>query len=406
MIKPKINQLNLSGIKTRLFVRGVRGVRLGKSDEKVSIRVQGESLDILNDIGNRLVKKLESIDGIRNLEQTYEENHKELKLKILRQRAADLGIKASDIGYALKVALDGVIVSDYIEGDRDYNIRIRLPRSAISSNDDLKNILIKFHNNQAIYLNEVARIVFSASPSVIKRDNQQRIVEVTASLVNDDDQLLIMQQVEKQLKDFTLPKGYILYDGSGNEEIKKGRDMSLILFALAIFLVFVVMAVQYESLKNPLIILMGIPFMLIGVAAGLYFRELPVSMPVWLGLIMLSGIVVNNAIVLVEQIEIERKTDRTLDYAVALDNAMAPDNAVALNNAIVRAARLRLRPILMTSITTVVGMLPLSIGFGEGAEMLQPLAVVIVWGLSFSMLVSLILIPVIYRFIHSVKQAV
>ncbi|RKZ91868.1 MAG: AcrB/AcrD/AcrF family protein, partial [Gammaproteobacteria bacterium] len=238
-----------------------------------------------------------------------------------------------------------------------------------------------------IYLNEVARLEFSASPSVIERDNQQRIVEVTASLINDDDLTQVMTRTEEQLKNFSLPEGYFLYDGSGNKAIQEGRDMSLILFALAIFLVFVVMAVQYESLKNPLIILLGIPFMLIGVAGGLYFRQLPVSMPVWLGLIMLSGIVVNNAIVLVEQIEIERRA------------------GLLLNQAISHAARLRLRPILMTTITTVVGMLPLSIGLGDGAEMLQPLAVVIVWGLSFSMLVSLILIPVLYRLFHVKKRA-
>ncbi|MCK5647530.1 MAG: efflux RND transporter permease subunit, partial [Gammaproteobacteria bacterium] len=273
--------------------------------------------------------------------------------------------------------------SDFIENDREYNIRIRLSRSSILSNDDLKHILIKHHNGQPVYLNEVAFLEFAASPSVIERDNQQRIVEVTASLVDDDKLIQIMAEVDKQLKDFSLPEGYFLYNSSGSKEIKEGRDMSMILFALAIFLVFVVMAVQYESLKNPLIILMAIPFMLIGVAAGLYFRELPVSMPVWLGLIMLAGIVVNNAIVLVEQIEIERHSGQLL------------------NKAITHAARLRLRPILMTTLTTVVGMLPLSIGFGDGAEMLQPLAVVIVWGLSFSMLVSLILIPVLYRLLHS-----
>ena len=382
-IKPKINALNLTGIKTRLSVRGVRGVRLGKSDENISIRVQGENLQTLNKIGNQIVEKLRPVKGLRNLEQTYEENHKELKLKVARKRAADLGIKASDIGYALKVALDGVVVSDYIEGDREYNIRIRLARSDILSNDDLKHIIIKYHNDQPVYLNEVAQLQFAATPSVIERDNQQRIVEITANLENEDDLLPVMSEITEQLKDLPLPDGYFLYDGGANKEIQEGRDMSMILFALAIFLVFVVMAVQYESLKNPLVILFGIPFMLIGVASGLALRELPVSMPVWLGLIMLAGIVVNNAIVLVEQIEIERKAGLLLDQAIT------------------RAARLRLRPILMTSITTVVGMLPLSIGFGEGAEMLQPLAVVIVWGLSFSMLVSLILIPVLYRFMHS-----
>lgn len=382
MIKPKINQLNLVGVKTRMFVRGVRGVRLGKSDEKISIRVQGENLQRLNDIGNQLVDKLRSVPGLRNLKQTYEENHKELKLKIKRKRAADLGVNAQDIGYALKVALDGIVVSDFIENDREYNIRLRLPRSEVLSNDDLKHILVKHHNGQPVYINDVAELKFSASPSVIERDNQQRIVEVTASLVDDDDLQAVMKNIEQQLENFPLPEGYFLYDGGANKEIKEGRDMSMILFALAVFLVFVVMAVQYESLKNPLVILLGIPFMIIGVALGLYVRDLPVSMPVWLGLIMLAGIVVNNAIVLVEQIEIERQ------------------NGQPVIPAIIHAARLRLRPILMTSLTTVVGMLPLSMGLGDGAEMLQPLAIVIVWGLSFSMLVSLLVIPALYRMFH------
>ncbi len=148
MIKPKINKLNLVGIKTRMFVRGVRGVRLGKSDEKISLRVQGENLQVLNDIGNQLVDKLRSVPGLRNLKQTYEETHKELKIKIRRKRAADLGVNARDIGHALKVALDGIVVSDFIEGDREYNIRLRLPRSEVLSNDDLKHILIKHHNGQ------------------------------------------------------------------------------------------------------------------------------------------------------------------------------------------------------------------------------------------------------------------
>ncbi len=148
MIKPKINKLNLVGIKTRMFVRGVRGVRLGKSDEKISLRVQGENLQVLNDIGNQLVDKLRSVPGLRNLKQTYKETHKELKIKIRRKRAADLGVNARDIGHALKVALDGIVVSDFIEGDREYNIRLRLPRSEVLSNDDLKHILIKHHNGQ------------------------------------------------------------------------------------------------------------------------------------------------------------------------------------------------------------------------------------------------------------------
>ncbi|MEE8482306.1 MAG: efflux RND transporter permease subunit, partial [Acidiferrobacterales bacterium] len=142
--------------------------------------------------------------------------------------------------------------------------------------------------------------------------------------------------------------------------------------------VYVVMAVQYESLRNPTVILVCVPFAMIGVAIGLLVTQIPLSVPVWLGVIMLVGIVVNNSIVLVEYIEISRR------------------KGLAVKAAIVEAAHLRLRPIMMTTFTTVFGMLPLAIGLGDGSEMLQPLAITIVAGLSFSMLVSLLLLPVVY----------
>jgi len=146
-----------------------------------------------------------------------------------------------------------------------------------------------------------------------------------------------------------------------------------------------VLAVQYESLRNPAIIMLGVPFALIGVVIGLLAARLPLSMPVWLGIIMLIGVVVNNAIVLVEYVEILRR------------------RGGALVESIIEAARLRLRPILMTTLTTVVGMSPLALGLGEGAEMLQPLAVCMVFGLLFSMLVSLLLIPSLYLLAHRTR---
>ncbi|HFQ13709.1 MAG TPA: efflux RND transporter permease subunit [Gammaproteobacteria bacterium] len=177
----------------------------------------------------------------------------------------------------------------------------------------------------------------------------------------------------------------MLYDAGVRKALREGRDMFYILLGLALFLVFVVMAVQYESLRNPLIIMLGVPFALIGVALGLQLLAISVSMPVWLGLIMLAGIVVNNAIILVEQIELQRAAGGDLKAAV------------------VEAAGLRLRPILMTVLTTVTGMLPLALGIGEGAEMLRPLALVIVFGLSFSALVSLLLVPALYCMLQADK---
>jgi len=204
------------------------------------------------------------------------------------------------------------------------------------------------------------------------------MVEVTAALTGDRSLGEVMRDVRRALKDYQPPTGYYLYYSGAEEELAKGRRLSYILLGLALFLVFVVMAVQYESLRNPTIIMLSVPFALIGVGGALWITGLTLSMPVWLGLIMLAGIVVNNAIVLVEYVEILRGEGQSV------------------RDAIVEAGRLRLRPILMTTLTTVVGMMPLALGLGEGAEMLQPLAVTVVAGLSFSLLVSLIFVPVVY----------
>jgi multidrug efflux pump subunit AcrB len=183
-----------------------------------------------------------------------------------------------------------------------------------------------------------------------------------------------------------LPKGYTLYDGGSQKALQDQQRLTELLLLLALFLVFVVMAIQYESLLNPLIIILSVPFTAIGIALAIDALALPLSMPVWLGMIMLVGIVVNNAILLVEYIEIER------------------EKGGDITSSIVAAARLRLRPILMTTLSTVVGMIPLALGWGEGAEMLQPLAITVVWGLSFSMFVSLLLVPIMYHLLHSLKS--
>jgi CzcA family heavy metal efflux pump len=378
----EIAALKLTGLQIRMKVRGIRGVRMSSGDDDLSIRVQGPDIDVLAELGEEIVNRLEGTPGLSNLRHSYEETRNEVAINIDRQRAADLGIRVDDIGRALRIALDGQIVSDFIDGDRQFDVRIRLPRTGFRSPDDLGNILVGLHQGQPVRLRSVSDIKFTPAPASILRDNQRRIVEITASLSADIGPEQAMDRVNARLADMPMPEGYTLYDGGSVKTLQEGCQLSYILLGLAVFMVFVVMAVQYESLRNPLVILISIPFTLIGVAAGIHWLSIPISMPIWLGLIMLAGIVVNNAIVLVEQIEIGR------------------ESGLEIIEAIVEGARLRLRPILMTSLTTVAGMLPLAIGFGEGSEMLQPLAVVIVWGLSFSMLVSLVLVPSVYRMMH------
>ncbi|MCK4834974.1 MAG: efflux RND transporter permease subunit, partial [Gammaproteobacteria bacterium] len=382
-VRKEIEALNLTGFKVYLRVAGVRGLHITRGSDDVSIHIRGNDLDNLRELGDQAVKLLEPVEGLNNLTHSYEEVKEELNIRIDRERAAEFGVDASVIGEALKIALDGQIISNYIEDDKDFDIRMRLPRINSYNPNVLQNLLVDYRNGNAIRLGDVAYIGREATASRIVRHQQQRIVEISASYDIDKDQKKVLADTMSRLASMELPVGYVLYDNDTNKTLEEGQDTGLVVLFLAIFLVFVVMAVQYESLLNPLIIMLSIPFAATGVAVGFLINPgMSLSMPVWLGLIMLTGIVVNNAIVLVEQIEIEREKGNDLIESI------------------ISAAALRLRPIMMTTLTTVFGMMPLAIGLGEGSEMLQPLAFVIVWGLSFSLFVSLILVPSLYALFH------
>ncbi len=370
----------LAGVKVQVRPAGIRGVRMSRAEEDISVRVQGPDLAVLASIGDALARRIQGRPGIRNVKHSAEEQRQEFAVRVDRTRAAELGVDVTQIGRALRIALDGIVVSDFIEGDRAYDVRVRLPQGSIDSPAAMEAILLfgAQPGRPAVYLGDVARIELVVAPTEIRRENQRRIVEVSAALTGDLPLGAVVGALRDDLKDFELPPGYSLYFGGAYDSLQRGNVLVGTLAGLALFLVFVVMAVQYESLRNPAVIMLGVPFALIGVVIGLLVTGLPLSMPVWLGIIMLIGVVVNNAIVLVEYIELLRKRG---------------SNVV---DAIVGAARLRLRPIMMTTLTTVAAMMPLALGFGEGSEMLRPLAVCMVFGLFFSMFVSLLLIPSLY----------
>ena len=379
-----IEDKQLAGVQVRMRTRGIRGIRTSRGDDDISIRIQGPEMEQLVQLADDIVLRLKPLEGLRNLKHSLEEVHHEINIDIDRERASILGLDVEDVGNAMRIALEGRLVTDFIEGDRSYDVRLRLPPVDAANPQDLESVLLfpAAQGRKAIYLGDVARVNLIESAAEIMRDNQQRIIEVSATVAESTTLGVVLEAIDERLQDLAMPPGYTRYDGGERETLQEGRSLTGTLLLLALFLVFVVMAIQYESLRNPFIILLSVPFTVVGVAIGITLADLPISMPVWLGMIMLAGIVVNNAIVLVEYIEIMR------------------ERGSAIRAAILEAARLRLRPILMTTLTTVVGMLPLAIGLGEGSEMLSPLAITIVSGLTFSMLVSLVLVPVIYELTH------
>lgn len=375
----KINKMSLVGFKIRMHPRGIRGIRMSRGDDDVSIRIRGNDINVLSELGEKATQLMKDIPGLSNLSHSYEDLKQEMRVVIDRHRIGYFGITTQEIGYSLKTALDGQVISNLIEGDREYDIRLRLPDYEKSSLSKLRNLLVATKDGLPVRLQDVAEIDYITTPDRIDRDGQRRIVEISATLSPEHSIQDVMNEAMSRLSELDLPNGYSLYDAGVSKQLKENQLLGYILMGLALFLVFVVLAVQYESVRNPFVIMLGVPFAAIGVALGLLTTATPISMPVWLGLIMLAGLVVNHAIILIEQIEIER------------------ENGQSIINAIKTASRHRLRPILMTTLTTVFGMLPLALGLGSGAEMLQPLAIVIVFGLLFSMIITLLLIPVIYH---------
>ena len=406
-VRAEITAASIPGLKVYLHTRGIRGIRFNRGDDDLSLRLQGPDLETLIALADEILARLDAIQGLSNLQHSNQAPTREFSIEIDRQRATGHGLNVQDIGRVLRFALEGQVITQLIEGDRSIDVRLRLDREDIATPGDLESIILFSHEPGAntrtnlrtstdgddrraanagkrpIRLGDLAEIRILPQPETILRDRQQRIVEISASIGGD---LTLAEAIEQALAaaaEVALPRGYSLYEAGSLEALQQGQDIGQLLLGLAVFLVLVVMAVQYESLRNPLIIMLSVPFALIGVALGLSATGTNLSMPVWLGMIMLAGIVVNNAIVLVEFIELRRRAGDARDRAI------------------VEAARLRLRPILMTTLTTVFGMLPLALGLGEGSEMLSPLAVTIVAGLSFSTLVSLLLVPSLYRLLST-----
>ena len=383
-LQQRVDSLAIPG--ARIFVRppSIRGLRTNVSGSDVTINVQGDDLAELQRIGLEVIGRIQGIPGLESVEPSADDASPQLVIALDRQRAAELGLNVAAVGQAVRVALDGAIPTRFTDQNQEYDIRVRLPREQFRNAEDLGAIALFAGRDRPIYLRDVAGVQPKLGPTSIRRENQNRQYRVDGD-VNDAIASVgdVNREIRNRLDGLQLPDGYGLVYGGEEETIRENQRNLFIVTALAIFLVWVVMAVQYESVTNPLVILVSVPLALIGVVLLLWITATPLSAPALLGVILLAGIVVNNAILLVEYVE-QIRAERRLPAA----------------DAVVEAGAIRLRPILMTTTTTVLGMLPLAIGIGEGTELMRPLALAVVGGLSISMLLTLIVIPCAYLVMH------
>ncbi len=352
------------------------GAMFGSGGDIV-VKIFGHDLEQSKILANIVREKVLTIEGITHAESSIRESRPELKINYDRQRIADLGMSTVQIGNVVSTCILGSAVTRYREGGDEYDVRVQLEKEARTSKDDIGNIMIMTPTGQQIPLRAVADIDYSQSFTEIKREDQERIASVDIS-ISGRDLRAVTRDVEKVTRQISLPNGFRIEIGGTAEDMQESfMYLGLALF-VAIFLTYMIMASQFESLFDPFIILFTIPLSFIGVALALLLTGTDLSIMALIGVVMLVGIVVNNGIVLIDYINQLRAEGKELFEAV------------------IEGGQVRLRPVLMTALTTILGMLPMSLGLGESGESWAPLARVVMGGLTVSTALTLVVVPAIY----------
>ncbi|WP_027965244.1 efflux RND transporter permease subunit [Halalkalibacillus halophilus] len=345
--------------------------------DPIQIEITGSDNDSLNEIAEQFRDIIENVDGVYNPSTSAEDGRPEMEIVVDRDVASEYGLTYETIMGQLQMQLVGQVATQFRSSGEELDVRIQLPEDERSTIEDIENLKIMSQQGDTVALTDVAELVQVEGPVTLTRQNQQRTVTVTSEIVGRD-LGSVSGDIESALASVDMPDGYEWSMGGEAEDMAEAFEDLAIALLFSIFLVYAVMAVQFENFLHPFVIMFSLPATIVGVILGLFVTGLPFSIPAFIGIIMLAGIVVNNAIVLVDYINILRR------------------KGAERFEAIMEAGATRLRPILMTSLTTMLGMIPLSMGLGEGGEAQQPLAVVIIFGLLVSMIFTLLLIPVVY----------
>ncbi|MDY6782369.1 MAG: efflux RND transporter permease subunit [Cyanobacteriota bacterium] len=378
-------RLNLVDIRLRLSPGRVRGIILTNSPTRgdLDLILQGQDSETLQAAGRQVLQVLDEQVESARFRPDADPQQNEVQVLPDWERLEALGLTVADIGETIQTAIGGSVPTELQRGDRLVDVRVRLDSDSRQQIFQLEQLPLFTNNNQPVYLREVATIDKGKAPAEIQRINQRQVFLITGNLAEDASLSDALTEVDAVVSNLQLPDGVVLQPSStatANKELQKSLQ---VLGGLAIFLVFVTMAVQYNSLVDPLAIILTVPLALAGGIFGLFVTQTAIGVTVLVGAVLLVGIVVNNAIIMVEfanQLHWEFKLNR--------------------KTAILKAASQRLRPILMTTITTVLGLFPLALGVGQGSEFLQPLGVVVFSGLSVATLLTLLVIPCFYVTLH------
>ena len=352
----------------------------------IEIKVSGKDLVQIKQIADLIVQKIKDVDGLRDVAHTMEEGKPEYHIKLNRGKVFRMGLMASQIASALHTTSLGTIVTRFRDGNDELDVRVRFKKKYRDSLEDIQKIPIVVPFQPPVHLDQVASLSKGEGPIQITRENQARKVSILANIV-ERDLGHIIQDINTRLEgvEDNLPAGYRIEYGGQYKEMQETFVIMSGAFVLATLLVYMILASLFESFLYPFIIMFTIPLAFIGVVVALLVSGKPINLPVLIGFVILGGIAVNNGIVLVDYINQLKK------------------RGMETRDAILQACIVRLRPVLITALTTIFGMLPMALSTSAGSELRAPMAITVVGGLTATTFLTLFIIPIIYSLIDRVK---
>ena len=356
--------------------------RILGGDEGLTVEVRGFELETLDALAARVEQVIADIPGITDIDTSREAGVPQQMIHIDRDKAADLGLSVRDVAEAIEIAVAGRQAGDYRTRGNSYRILVQFAEAEKLELQEILDLTLTSATGEEVALRNVVNIVPGRGPVLIDRKDQQRLVTVEANVAGRD-MGSVARDVQQKLDTIPRPMGYEFNIAGKFEEQQEAFAELIVSLVLALVLVYMVLACQYESLRDPVVVMVSVPLAAIGVLVTLFITNTTLNVQSYIGCIMLGGIVVNNAILLVDQAGRLRTAE---NYTT--------------RDAVAEAGRRRLRPILMTTLTTILGLLPLALGIGEGADAQAPLARAVIGGLTVSTLITLVVVPAVYSLFH------
>ncbi|BAZ93343.1 cation/multidrug efflux pump [Thiohalobacter thiocyanaticus] len=355
--------------------------RILRTEQGITVEVRGHDLDTLALLARQTVERIEDVTGITDVQISREAGIPQREVRVDRAKLADLGLSPRDVSELIETAVAGSRAGEYRVEGNSYRILVQLQDAEQRSLDEILDLTLLTPDGGQVVLRNLVDTRSGTGPVAIERKDQQRLVTVSANVAGRD-LGSVAAEVQDRLAQIPRPVGYDLIVAGTFEEQQQAYSELMTSLLLALLLVYMVLASQYESLRDPLVVMLSVPVAAVGVLVTLFLTDTTLNLQSGIGCLMLAGIVVNNAILLVDQAGRLRREGQ------------------ATRAALLEAGRRRLRPVLMTTLTTLLALLPLALGIGEGADAQAPLARAVLGGLAASTLLTLALVPAVYSLVH------